>query len=178
MSADSLRAALEGTAADLLAYFERRVLVREDAADLLAEVMLQAWRRVDQLPEAAERRRMWLFTIAAHVLSNQRRASRRRTALAERVRHHLTESHIPDHAEALSVQAAVRDLAAAHRELIMLVHWDGLSLAEAAELLGLNPSTARSRYSAARQALRVALAEIAEGAVVAVPAAARGAAAE
>lgn len=105
---------------------------------------------------------MWLFTIAAHVLANQRRSVRRRTALVERIRSHLTESHPPDHAEALSVQAAVRDLAAAHRELIMLVHWDGLSVAQAAEILGLNASTARSRYSAARNALREALAETAE----------------
>ncbi|MTB89497.1 RNA polymerase sigma factor [Aeromicrobium senzhongii] len=162
VSADSLSAALDATSADLLAYFERRVLVREDAADLLAEVMLQAWRRVDSLPQAPERRRMWLFTIAAHVLANQRRSSRRRAALADRIRQHLTEVNEPDHAEALTVQAAVRDLAVAHRELIMLVHWDGLSLAEAAELLGLNPSTARSRYSAAREALREALIEIAD----------------
>lgn len=157
MSADALRAALDATSSDLLAYFERRVHVREDAADLLAEVMLQAWRRVDQLPEAPQRRRMWLFTIAAHVLANQRRSSRRRKALAERVKRHLQESHVPDHAEALTVQAAVRDLNVAHRELIMLVHWDGLTLAEAAEIMGLNASTARSRYATARQALRVAL---------------------
>lgn len=162
MSADALSAALNATSADLLAYFERRVLVREDAADLLAEVMLQAWRRVDSLPHAPERRRMWLFTIAAHVLANQRRSSRRRAALADRIRHHMVEANEPDHAEALTVQAAVRDLAAAHRELIMLVHWDGLSVAEAAELLGLNPSTARSRYSAARAALRAALIETAD----------------
>lgn len=159
MSADSLRAALDATASDLLAYFERRVQVREDAADLLGEVMLQAWRRVEALPETPERRRMWLFTIAAHVLANQRRSARRRTALVERIRGHLTHEPQPDHAEALSVQAAVRDLAAAHRELIMLVHWDGLTLAQAAEILGLNPSTARSRYSAARHALRQALTE-------------------
>ena len=48
----------------------------------------------------------------------------------------------------------------AQRELVMLVHWDGLSIAEAAGVLGLNPSTARSRYSAAREQLRSALTEV------------------
>ncbi|MBC9733259.1 RNA polymerase sigma factor [Nocardioides marmotae] len=62
----------------------------------------------------------------------------------------------------VTVQAAARDLAAAHRELIMLVHWDGLTLAEAAELLGLNPSAVRSRCSAARAALRAALLDTTE----------------
>lgn len=45
----------------------------------------------------------------------------------------------------------------AHRELIMLIHWDGMTVAQAAELLGLNPSTARTRYATARSALREAL---------------------
>jgi len=36
----------------------------------------------------------------------------------------------------------------------MLVHWDGFNIREAAELLAINPSTARSRYAAAREALQ------------------------
>lgn len=162
MSADALRSALDDTAADLLAYFERRVRSREDSADLLAETMLQAWRRVDALPDEPQRRRMWLFTIAAHVLANQRRSNRRRTALAEKVRRHLVEPVEADPADVLSVRAAVLALADAHRELVMLVHWDGLTVVEAAEVLGLNPSTARSRYAAARAALREALTEVAD----------------
>lgn len=40
----------------------------------------------------------------------------------------------------------------------MLVHWDRLALAEAAHVLGVNPSTARSRYATARATLRETLA--------------------
>lgn len=159
MNADALRSALDDTATDLLAYFERRVRVRDDAADLLAETMLHAWRRVDTLPSEPERCRMWLFTIAAYVLANQRRSHRRRSALVEKVRGHLVEPTEPDLAEALSVRAAVLALAAAHRELVMLIHWDGFTVVQAAEILGLNASTARGRYAAARSALREALAE-------------------
>ena len=43
----------------------------------------------------------------------------------------------------------------------MLVHWDGFTLADAAGLLGLNASTARSRYAAARQTLKEALSDAA-----------------
>lgn len=161
MSGDALRSALDATVSDLLAYFERRVRVRDDAADLLAETMLHAWRRVDAMPDEPERRRMWLFTIAAHVLANQRRSYRRRTALVEKVRGNLVESAEADQAETLSVRAAVLALADAHRELVMLIHWDGLTLVEAAEILGLNPSTARGRYATARSVLRDALAEAA-----------------
>ncbi|ADB35606.1 RNA polymerase, sigma-24 subunit, ECF subfamily [Kribbella flavida DSM 17836] len=151
------RGALRQAADDLLAYFERRVSIRDDAADLLGETMLQAWRRAGDLPPTAERRRMWLFTIAANVLGNHRRSARRRTALAGRVRQQLATSNEPDHAEADAVRDAVLRLGSAQRDLVLLVHWDGFSIVEAAEILGLNPSTARGRYAAARDALRTAL---------------------
>lgn len=159
MNGDALRSVLDATASDLLAYFERRVRVRDDAADLLAETMLHAWRRVDTMPEEPERRRMWLFTIAAHVLANQRRSYRRRTALVEKIRGSIVEPLDTDQTEMLSVRTAVLRLADAHRELVMLIHWDGLTLVEAAEVLGINPSTARGRYATARSVLRDALAE-------------------
>ena len=146
--------ALQGTAPDLLAYFERRVQPREDAADLLSEVMTQAWRRVDALPSDVERRRMWLFTIAHNVLFNHARTNRRRSALTERIRQQLADEPTPDHSETAAVRDVVRRLPHAQRELVMLIHWDGFSIREAAELLGLNPSTARSRYAAAREALQ------------------------
>jgi len=152
-----LRASLRGNADDLLRYFERRVAVSEDAADLLAETMAIAWRRVANLPAEPERQRMWLFTIAAHVLANGLRSRRRAHRLSERLRHTMTASSAPDPSEAHAVRDAVLRLRDAHRELVMLIHWDGLTLVEAAELLGLNPSTARGRYAAARDQLRQAL---------------------
>lgn len=155
----AVRTALREASVDLLGYFERRVDPRADAADLLAEVMLTAWRRVDQLPEDPERRRMWLFTIAGHVLANHRRSARRRSALADRLRGLVAvPSPGPDPGEAHAVRDAVRRLPAAQRDVVTLVHWEGFTLAEAAEVLGLNPSTARSRYAAARSALHAALA--------------------
>jgi RNA polymerase sigma factor (sigma-70 family) len=151
------REALSSTASDLLAYLERRVSTRDDAADILAETMLQAWRRMDAMPGTPERQRMWLFTVAANVLANHARSARRRSALADRLRLHLAPDVEGDHADATAVRDAVLRLHTAQRELVMLVHWDGFSIAEAADILGLNPSTARSRYSAAREVLRHSL---------------------
>jgi len=154
-------AALRVTASDLLAYFERRVDCREDAADLLGETMLQAWRRADACPGEPERQRMWLFTIATHVMANNRRSRRRRSALAARLRVLLTEDPGggDDVADAQAVRDAVMRLPFTHRELVMLIHWEQFNTQEAAEVLGINPSTARSRYAAARVALREALSE-------------------
>lgn len=156
----AIRSAFHETAPDLLAYFERRLTDREEAADPLGQTMLTAWRRVDKLPRDPERRRMWLFVIAANMTSNHRRTWQRRLDLADRLRAHLaTSAPASEVGEANAVRDAVLRLHDAQRELVMLIHWDGLSLVEAAEILGLNASTARSRYTSAKDKLRQALAE-------------------
>lgn len=154
---ERVRCALEQTADHLLRYFERRVHVPADAADLLSDTMLQAWRRADTCPGDVRRQRMWLFTIAANVLSNHHRGAKRRLRLAHRLREHFMTEAAPDHADSSAVRDAVLRLGRSHRELVMLIHWDGLTVLEAADLLGLNASTARSRYASARSSLREAL---------------------
>jgi RNA polymerase sigma-70 factor (ECF subfamily) len=156
----ALQEALRANGSDLTAYFERRVQPRDDAADLVAETMLQAWRRHAAMPDDAIQQRMWLFGIAAYVLANHRRATGRRAALAERLRATLGKSQheeTADHATAVAVRDAVERLPAHHRELVRLVHWDGFTLAQAAQLLGIAASTARGRYGKARADLRAAL---------------------
>jgi RNA polymerase sigma-70 factor (ECF subfamily) len=160
-----LRRALRDNAAPLLAYFERRVTPAGEAPDLLAETMLQAWRRASAFPvDDPDHQRAWLYTVAAHVMSNHRRSNRRRRNLSERLRQHLQVNASPSPtdrvdavADAVAVRDAVQRLSTAHRDIVTFVHWDGLSLAEAATVLGINASTARSRYATARENLRASL---------------------
>lgn len=150
--------ALALASADLRRHLERRLGV-EEAADALAELMVTAWRRVDALPEGEEDARMWLFGIARHVVGNVQRGERRRWRLADRLRDLLAQSP----AEAgpadagMEVRDAIARLEPAQAELVRLVHWDGLSLVEAAGVLGIPASTARGRYQRARADLRAAL---------------------
>jgi len=152
---------LAANAPDLLAYFERRA-ARDDAADLLAEVMLTVWRRADQLPADPVRARMWLFVTARNVLANAERSSRRRWRLANRLRVMLgsptPSSPASDPGEGAEVRDAIARLSPELAELVRLVHWDGLTLAEAAEVMEIPASTARGRYQRAKQELRAALA--------------------
>jgi RNA polymerase sigma factor (sigma-70 family) len=150
-------------APDLLRYLERR-LSREDAADALAEVMMTAWRRVDSLPRDDEDARMWLFGIGRNVVANSARGERRRWSLAERFRDVLraapTEGLPAD--EGIEVRDAIARLSADQAELVRLIHWDGFTIAEAARITGTHASTARTRYQAARTALRTALSTVPE----------------
>jgi len=153
----ALIVAFEASASDLLAYLSRRV-GPDDAADLLGETMVVAWRRVRRLPQDPERARMWLFGVARGTLLNHARGERRRWALADRIRSHIGEELSAAPADAgADVRDAIARLEPDLAELVRLVHWDGFSLADAAELLGIPASTARGRYQRAKADLRAAL---------------------
>ncbi|MFK4789052.1 RNA polymerase sigma factor [Microbacterium sp. ZW T5_56] len=166
MSRDDLRAriaaAAEREAPDLLAYFVRRVPAREDAADLLSETMLVLWRRARDAPSDDGQLRPWLFGVAHRVLQRHRRSWARREAATQRLRSELeghSYSGFADSDDADRVRGALRVLAELDRQIITLVHWEGFTQAEAAAILGRNPSTVRTRYERARQRLRAVLAD-------------------
>ena len=76
---------------ELLAYALRRVDRPEDAADVVAETFLVAWRRMDRVP-AGDEARLWLYGVARRQLANQRRGQLRRSRLADRLRSELAVS--------------------------------------------------------------------------------------
>jgi hypothetical protein len=69
----------------ILAYALRRTLTRDDAADVVAETFLQAWRRLEQAPEEGSAVRLWLYGIARKVLANHLRGKRRYQRLGIRL---------------------------------------------------------------------------------------------
>src|SRR6185369_10842354 len=95
MSADRFEALYAATREPILAYLLRRVDWPEDAADLLADVYLVAWRRIDEVPRG-DGARMWLYGVARRQLANHRRGDRRRTALASALAGALRSVTPPD----------------------------------------------------------------------------------
>lgn len=153
-----VEALIRANASDLLAYLERRIVPRADAADVLSETFIVAWNKAGKAPSDEIGGRMWLFTIARNMLLNARRTTRRRLAATDRLRRVLERSPAgTDVSDAMAVRDAVQQLPADLRELIELVHWDGFSLVEAARITGISASTARSRYATAKGRLRTAL---------------------
>lgn len=101
---------------------------------------------------------MWAFGIARRVLAGQRRGARRRTALVQRLREDLATASAGAADGAVSqIAEALEALDPLDREIIRLVHWDGFSQAEVAQLLDRPAGTVRSRYSRARAQLRTTL---------------------
>lgn len=141
----------------LLGFALRRAARPDDAADVVAETMLVAWRRIDDVPDGDEAR-LWLYGVARHVLANSRRSIRRRDRLGERLRQDVGRLVDPDVAAGVTVSSELRQALAAlgadDRELLQLTAWEGLGPQEIATMLGLSPVAVRSRLHRARARLR------------------------
>jgi RNA polymerase sigma-70 factor, ECF subfamily len=164
-----------GDADALTAVYERYVdavynfAFRRTASWSVAEEAVQAtfttlWRRARdgalsplRLPSA----RPLLLTMAGHECANLQRAQRRRHALLRRLRPSPdTVDHAPQVAERLDdelrmseVRRAMRRLPGSQQEAIELVVWAELSVAEAADALGVAEGTVKSRLSRGRKRL-------------------------
>jgi RNA polymerase sigma-70 factor (ECF subfamily) len=123
----------------------------ERAKDVAAETFLVAWRRLDDVPAEP---RLWLLGVARKVIAAQFRSQTRRDALSVRLQGEPQEEPT-DLAGLLverdSVLAAFAALHERDREVLRLVAWDGLSPAEAAEVLGVTRLAYAVRLHRARR---------------------------
>jgi len=128
------------------AFALRRVPAPADADDIVSETFLVAWRRFGEAPADL---RPWLFGVARHVLRHHYRAGQRRDALSARL------------AEALAVLGSAADecgwladalpqLSENDRDVLTLTAWEGLSHAEAGEVLGCSAAAVAVRLHRAR----------------------------
>ena len=133
----------------VLGYLLRRTDSHDDAADVLAETFLTAWRRVADVPPG-DQARPWLYGVARRTLANHRRGEHRRTALAGRLRNDLAAAAPPAELDS-AAGAAFAALPDQDRELLGLMAWEQLDTAEIATVLGCSRNAVRIRLHRARK---------------------------
>jgi RNA polymerase sigma factor (sigma-70 family) len=148
---DRFEALYEANYHRALGYARRRV-GREDAADVVAETFLVAWRRLDEVPPG-DSARLWLYGTARRVLANNQRGKRRRERVTERMRTNVCRSLDADGVggELHAAAAALARLRPEERELLALVAWEGLDAGEIAQVIGCSRNAARIRIHRARR---------------------------
>ncbi|RIJ77900.1 sigma-70 family RNA polymerase sigma factor [Nakamurella silvestris] len=158
----------EAHVGDVLSYALRRSTDREDAADLVAETFLLAWRKLPEIP-ADGGALPWLYVVAGNLLANHYRRSRTRHALvgalADQLRRHPVAPP-PTDDRVRAVSAAMGRLSPADRELLRLTLWEELTPAEIARAMDTEPAVIRTRLHRARTRLRT---EVTAGIVPQVP---------
>jgi RNA polymerase sigma-70 factor (ECF subfamily) len=144
------------------AYLARRA-GRQAADDLLAEVWLRAFAAREGYDTRRADARPWLYGIARNVLREHWRArSTDEPAALDDLRDDPWDGindRLDSAGKAKAIASALRALPAAEREVLLLVAWEHLTPAEAAQALGVPQGTARSRLHRARATLRQMLGE-------------------
>jgi RNA polymerase sigma-70 factor, ECF subfamily len=138
--------------------YVRRRWDAQSADDVVADVFVVAWRRLEEVPDDPL---PWLLGVARRILANRRRAEARDYALRDRIRSEqlraapLAAADAPVAGE--GVWIALSTLSERDREALLLVAWEGLSTARAARVLGVRANTFAARLYRARRRFAHAL---------------------
>lgn len=122
---------------------------REDAEDILQEVYLSAYRRFDQLKDAASFK-PWILSIARNKCNDYYRADRKQRTVS------LDE--LPELPEVREERSPVADtlarLPGKDREILELYYWQELPQSRIAQMLGIPLGTVKSRLHTAKNHFR------------------------
>ena len=141
----------------IYAYCRRR-FAADVAEDVLADVFLTAWKKIDSAPsgEAALR---WLYRIAYLTASNHRRGFTRRSKLMAKLEmigvkfEPAVVDQVVVRDEVRNALALLGDLRPGDREIIQLSVWERLSIQEISDVLSISSEAATQRLHRARKRL-------------------------
>ena len=151
----------ERYAARICSHLYRMVGNREEAEDLTQECFIRAMR---YLPSYDEQRpfRSWLYTIATNLGADAGRRRKRSSSVFEETQRAGVAQSV-GFVEALDrterLNNAVRQLAPRDAALVQMHYYEGMSIEDAAEVLGIAPGAAKTALCRARKRLRVILLE-------------------
>ena len=141
-------------------YLRRRLypLSLSDLDDLVEEVLLVVWRRIDAVPPDAEL--PWMIGVARNVLNNARRSQNRRDTFAASLSAPTPDSSAEEYVVAdLAIRDALAALSDSDREVLLLHFWDGLDAGELATVLSVTTNAAAVRLSRAQGRFRELMAQ-------------------
>jgi RNA polymerase sigma-70 factor (ECF subfamily) len=157
MQSDERRARLErlyeAHAGSVRGYLRQRTDATT-ADDLLSDVFVVAWRRLEQIPPEPL---PWLLVCARNLLANSHRGDRRRAALLSRLSDPAVRSTIYVEDDVGRLAEAFARLSERDREALLLIAWDALSPEEAAAVLGCSRRAFAMRLHRARKRLAATL---------------------
>jgi RNA polymerase sigma-70 factor, ECF subfamily len=134
--------------ADAISAYVRRRAPEDAVDDVVSDVFLVCWRRLDDVPENAL---PWLYAVARNTLANERRRRGRQ--------HHVSVdvAYEPEPVGDSALAAAFAELSDRDREVLRLVAWEGLPLRDAAVVLDCSAVACRVRYHRAKSRLAARL---------------------
>jgi len=138
--------------------FLLRIVRNEAAAEELAnEVFMEVWRNAQRF-EGNSTPHTWMLSIAHHRAVSSLRKRREESWDEERAQEIADEGDNPEvaaqkHDKSVLMRRCMDALSAEHREIIDLVYYHELSIAEVAAVVGIPENTVKTRMFYARKRL-------------------------
>jgi RNA polymerase sigma-70 factor, ECF subfamily len=152
-----------GAFEDLIAVMERPLLYyaisltgsKDDGLDVLQETWIKALRGIRKLKDPSALR-AWLYRILHGVAVDRTRRNVVRERAEQAQMEEFSEAEEPSFAneDAAAIDAALGEIGAKHREVLVLHFLEDLSMAEIAQIVGCGEGTVRSRIFYAKRAVR------------------------
>ena len=136
----------------------RRRIGADRADDVMGDVYLTAWRRIDKAPEG-DAALPWLYRIAHLTVLIHRRSMRRSVKLNRKVAGHAMPrvgpvvDQVVMRDEVARVVRLVEQMSESDAEILRLVAWEQLSTEQIAAVLDVSKDVAKKRLSRARKRL-------------------------
>ena len=139
----------ERTNKQISQYVFRRISF--DVEDVVDDIYTIAWRKREDIPNDHEEALLWLYAIGRKVIANKVRWKSRLDRF-NKLNNPLVAAEARNGSPRDNwVQEALISMPVIQREALMLVEWDGLCIAEAAEVLGVPGTTVTKRLHSARE---------------------------
>jgi RNA polymerase sigma-70 factor, ECF subfamily len=146
------------------AYLAGRTADRQAAADLLQDVFLRVWQRLDTLSGMPDdQQRAWIFTVARNLSVDAHRVSRTQAGTTQALARERASQPPPASAEVIAAERvavvgdAIRRLPEQQRVTLAMAAVGEMTSAEIGAALGVPAGTVRYRLSMARNSLAEAL---------------------
>jgi RNA polymerase sigma-70 factor (ECF subfamily) len=145
------RARFEQVVTSVYEPVQRYLLRRTDPAtadDVLGDVLLVLWRRLDDVP--ADNPLPWAYGVARGCFANNRRSAARQ----ERLVHRLAQTRPDERPDDVELADALDDLPVSDGEILRLWAWEQLPPRELALALGISANAASIRLHRAKRRLK------------------------
>ena len=130
----------------------------------MQETLLRAWQHPEVIGDHERSVRAWLFTVARHLIVDERRSARFRnesgSADLEGTYDQVGQDGVDSALDRMLLSDALVRLSPAHRAVIRRSYYQGWTTAQIAADLNIAEGTVKSRLHYAMRALRLALQEM------------------